>query len=166
MLVLGIDPGSTITGYGLVRENKNNLQCVECGCIRNTAKSEFFTKIKKIYDEIAGLIVKFEPDQVAFEDVFYGRNVRSLIQLGQARGAAIISALNAQKPVAVYSPREVKLALTGFGGASKEQVQKMVLGILDLDDSIPILDVSDALAIAICHINRYNTLAKMKTNLQ
>ncbi|HPG39543.1 MAG TPA: crossover junction endodeoxyribonuclease RuvC [bacterium] len=166
MLVLGIDPGSMVTGYGLVRDSNGELECIENGCIRNTAKTEFGARLKKIHDEITGLIEKFQPDQVAFEDIFYGRNVRALIQLGQARGAAIIAALNAHKPVVTYAPREVKLAITGFGGASKEQVQKMVIGILKLDEAMQVMDVSDALAIAICHINRFNAETRLNKNIR
>jgi crossover junction endodeoxyribonuclease RuvC len=97
------------------------------------------------------------PDIAAYEDIFYARNVRATLQLGQARGSAIIAAINAGVPIANYSPREVKQALTGYGSASKEQVQTMVMQVLDQKTPISPLDASDALAVAICHINRHWT---------
>ena len=166
MLVMGIDPGSAITGYGIIEENDNGLECKEYGCIRLHQHKEFYLRLKKIYDTISKLINKYNPDIVVFEDVFYGRNIKVVLQLGQARGAAILAAVNAQKSISIYSPREVKQALTGFGSASKEQVQKMVKSLLNVEKTITPLDASDALAVAICHINRYQTELKFKKSMK
>ena len=158
MIVLGIDPGSSTTGYGIIKsENNSDLQCLDFGCIRLSSKKEFNMRLKEIYDGIESLVEQQNPEYIALEDIFYSRNVKSAMQLGQARGAAVLAALNKNRKVASYSPREVKQSLTGNGGASKEQVQKMVQVILRLDqDKLP-LDATDALAIAVCHINRYWT---------
>lgn len=158
MIVLGIDPGSSVTGYGIVKTASNShLECLNYGCIRLSSKKEIDIRLKEIYDGIESLIELENPDEVALEDIFYSRNIKSALLLGQARGAAVIAALNKNKKVASYSPREVKQALTGSGGASKEQVQKMVQLMLKLDQQNIPLDATDALAIAVCHINRYWT---------
>ena len=162
MLVLGIDPGSTVTGFGIVKSQRSDhLTCVDFGCIRFDSKMTFHERLKKIYDEVSQLIRRYQPEAIAFEDIFYSRNVKSALQLGQARGAAIVAALNARKSIASYSPREVKQALTGHGAASKEQVQRMVERMLDLPTIKP-LDASDALAIAICHAHRYWTTRQIR----
>ena len=166
MVVLGIDPGSAVTGFGVVESNDDGLECKEYGCIRLQQYKEFYLRLKKIYDTVSLLINKYNPDTVVFEDVFYGRNIKAVLQLGQARGAAIIASANAEKSISIYTPREVKQALTGFGAASKEQVQKMVENILNMEKSITPLDASDALAIAICHINRYQTELKLNKSMQ
>ncbi len=165
MLVLGIDPGSAITGYGIVEANDDGLECKEYGCLRLQQYKEFYLRLKKIYDRVSSLINDYNPDKVVFEDVFYGRNIKVVLQLGQARGAAILASVNAEKSISIYSPREVKQALTGFGGASKEQVQKMVKSLLNFEKPITPLDASDALAIAICHINRYQTELNLKKSV-
>jgi len=155
MIVLGIAPGSTVTGYGIIKSDQPSmLECLASGSIRLSGIKDFPGRLKKIYQEIASLIEKFDPDSVALEDIFYGRNIKSALMLGQARGAAILAGVNAEKEIAIYAPREVKLAVTGRGSASKEQVQMMVMRILDSSQSFQPLDVSDALAIAICHIHR------------
>ena len=153
MVALGIDPGSIVTGFGLI-ETQPYITCIEYGCIRSKSKSDFSLRLKTIYDGISDLIQKYNPDSIAFEDIFYGHNVKSAIQLGHARGAAIVSAVNANVELSFYSPREVKLAVTGYGNASKEQVQKMVQNLLRLEEPVLPLDASDALAVALCHLFR------------
>ena len=162
MVVMGIDPGSRITGYGVIQgENQNNLQPLGYGCIRFGPHEEFYQRLKKIYDEIAVLIDIYHPDHIAFEDVFYSRNIKVAFQLGQARGAAILSAINRERSVFTYAPKEVKQALTGYGGASKEQVREMVIRVLYLKSRPSPLDVSDALAIATCHLYRNFTQERL-----
>jgi crossover junction endodeoxyribonuclease RuvC len=159
MIVLGIDPGSSVTGYGIIQSNNNShLNCLDYGCIRLSSKKELNVRLKEIYDGIELLVSQANPDDVALEDIFYSRNIKSALQLGQARGAAVIAALNNNKTVASYSPKEVKQSVTGNGGASKEQVQRMVLVMLKLGQQKLPLDVTDALAIAMCHINRSWTI--------
>ena len=158
MIVLGIDPGSSVTGYGILQsDSRDERRCITFGCIRSRSKEPFYLRLKKIYDEIGQLIEGHRPGWVALEDIFYSRNIKSVLQLGQARGAAILAAVNAQCSISLYSPREVKQALTGYGAASKEQVQSMVFRLLQLSNGAAPLDASDALAIAICHINRFWT---------
>lgn len=157
MRIMGIDPGSIVTGYGIIDQDDSFI-CVDYGCIRLKAKSDFTSRLKQIYDGVKHLILQFSPDYVAFEDIFFGHNVKSAIQLGHARGAAVVAAANAGLPISYFSPREVKQAVTGFGGASKEQVQKMVKSILQLQNPISPLDASDALAIALCCAFRNKTL--------
>ena len=155
MIVLGIDPGSRVTGYGIIKVGQSEVyECLDFGGIQLQSVKHFHDRLKKIYDKVTKLIHTYEPDIVAFEDIFFSQNVKAAMKLGQARGAAIIASLNAEKPVEIYSPREVKQAITGYGASSKEQVQKMVLSILKIDRPISPLDASDALAIAICHANR------------
>ncbi|OGC03601.1 crossover junction endodeoxyribonuclease RuvC [candidate division KSB1 bacterium RBG_16_48_16] len=155
MVILGIDPGSTITGYGAIEAAKERpLSCLDYGGIHLATVADFHGKIKRIYDEIGGLISKHRPDFIVLEDIFYSQNAQAALKLGQARGASILAALNNQVPVAAYSAREVKQAITGHGAASKEQVRRMVEAILRLEIRISPLDASDALAIAICHAGR------------
>ncbi len=166
MLILGIDPGSVLTGYGVIKsDNTNGYLCLDYGCIRSSSKQDFFERLKKIYDQVSALCLKYKPDYVALEDVFYGKNIKSTLQLGQARGSVVIAALNHNVKIKAYSPREVKQSLTGNGSASKEQVQKMVVGLLGLTQTKIPLDASDALAIAICHSNRFWTNEKLTSQL-
>ncbi len=166
MVILGIDPGSATTGYGIVKaRGPHDFECLGYGTIRSKAKENMPTRLKKIYDGIAELIDQFQPDHVALEDVFHGRNIQTALKLGQARGAAIIAALNAEKEIAAYSAREVKMSLTGYGAASKEQVQCMVGEILNLKKPATPLDASDALAIALCHAQRWWTAQQMKSRV-
>ena len=161
MIVLGIDPGNAITGYGLVKSTQVECECLEFGTIRSKSQWEFQHRLKNIYDQVTELIRMYEPDTVAFEDIFYSRNIKAALQLGQARGAAMIAAINAQKSIFIYSPKEIKLALTGNGSAAKEQVQMMARRLLNLHQPEISLDASDALAIALCHSNRFWTQEKL-----
>lgn len=155
MVILGIDPGSSITGYGVIRAEKSDgLRHFNSGCIRTSPNQDFLKRIKHIYDQITIIISTTHPDHVVLEDIFFGRNVKSAIQLGQARGAAILAALNVQLPVMAYSAKEVKQAVTGNGSASKEQVRHMVSRLLKTDFQKSPMDVTDALAVAICHAHR------------
>ncbi|HOC25099.1 MAG TPA: crossover junction endodeoxyribonuclease RuvC [bacterium] len=155
MVVMGIDPGSQITGYGIVAISAGEApRHVACGAIRTRSCDDFSARLKLIYDEVAQLIALHRPDQVALEDIFYARNARSSLLLGQARAAAVLAALNGGVPVSAYSPSEVKMAVTGRGSAAKEQVRYMVMQLLGITLSGESLDVSDALAIALCHALR------------
>ncbi len=155
MRVMGIDPGGAVTGYGIVDgEPQGPLHCVICGCVRTRSGSAFEQRLKMIYEEIAGMIGRHHPQQIVFEEIFVSRNVRAALQLGQARGAALMAAVHADLPIFYYAAREVKQALTGYGAAGKEQVQSMVSGLLQLNLAGWPLDTSDALALAICHHHR------------
>lgn len=149
--ILGIDPGSRITGYGVVEVRGGKAFYVASGCIRTT-HAEIPARLGEIYEGIAALIQAHSPDGVAVEQVFMARNASSALKLGQARGAALAAVVMVGLPVAEYAARRVKQAVTGTGGASKTQVQHMVCRLLNLRTS-PSADAADALAIAICHIN-------------
>lgn len=158
MVVMGIDPGSQVTGYGFIGIGAEaQPRFLACGTIRTGSHSDFNARLKRIYDQVGLLLGEHHPDQVALEDIFYARNARSSLQLGQARAAAILAALNAGLPVAAYAPAEVKMAITGRGGAAKEQVRYMVTQLLAVDLAAQALDASDALAIALCHALRWQS---------
>ncbi len=160
LIILGIDPGSRVTGYGvidLVSPLKFSYVC--SGCIR-TEGEIFVDKLKQIYDGVSEIIVQTGPQQFAIEEPFVSKNVDSSFKLCHARASAILAALNAGLPVGEYSPRKVKQAAAGYGNASKEQIQQMVVRLLKLD-RIPQSDAADALAIAICHANTTLGLAGM-----
>jgi crossover junction endodeoxyribonuclease RuvC len=149
--VLGIDPGSRITGYGVLELTGRGSIYRASGCIRPAAGT-FIERLGEIYRGVEALIAEHAPDEVAIEEVFMARNPSSALKLGQARGAAIAAAVAAGLPVAEYATRTVKLAVVGTGGAAKSQVQHMVRVLLHLSGT-PSADAADALAIAICHVN-------------
>ncbi len=150
--VLGIDPGSVATGFGIVwQKGSNNLKVVHAGVIRTSSNLAFPAKLKYLYDEISNIIHEFKPVAFAIEDVFVAKNVKSALKLGHARASLIMAALNSGLPVYEYSPLEIKKAVVGYGRAEKKQVQHMVSLILNLKKTYP-KDASDALAVALCHI--------------
>ncbi|HJO57200.1 MAG TPA: crossover junction endodeoxyribonuclease RuvC [Nitrospinaceae bacterium] len=162
MRVMGIDPGSNCTGYGIVEEINGDLKVVHWGSVKTKPRQSFPEKQKLIYDELIATSREFNPDEVAVEDMFYATNVKSALKLGQTRGVAILSAVNEGKPVAEYSPLEVKQSVVGYGHAEKEQVQDMVTAILKLKEKPEPLDASDALAVAICHIHAATANSRLK----
>jgi crossover junction endodeoxyribonuclease RuvC len=153
-IVLGIDPGTMATGFGIVARRGGRLRMLECGTITNRSTIPISQRLLKIHRGIAALVQKHRPDEIAIESAFYGKNAQSALKLGHARGVSILAAVQAGIPTAEYSPREVKLAVAGRGNASKEQVQFMVRALLGTPTDSMVLDASDALAIAICHIHR------------
>lgn len=149
--VLGIDPGSRITGYGIVEETQGKLISIAYGAWQLSSK-EFSDRLKEIYQNIEQLISEHKPMEVAIETVFFAKNAMSSIKLGQARGAAMTAVANQNLKVFEYSPAQVKQAVVGYGRAGKEQVQKMVFLLLGLNGKAKV-DATDALAVAICHLN-------------
>ncbi len=154
MRILGIDPGSQITGYGIVEQQGNRLIHIDNGCIVTGAKKDFPQRLKEIYQGLQEVILKYEPEAISIENIFFSVNASSALKLGQARGAAILSAVNTGKEVFEYTPMQVKSAVVGYGKASKDQVQKMTKVLLNLPE-VAQADAADALAVAICHINSY-----------
>ena len=154
MIVLGIDPGSRITGFGLVEKAGNRLIHIDNGAIFTDTAADFPGRLKKIFDGLLEIIAQYRPDQAAIENIFFSTNPQSALKLGQARGAAIVAAVHCGLPVAEYTALQVKQAVVGQGRAEKEQVQKMIRALLSLPE-IAQADASDALAVAICHINSY-----------
>ena len=158
-IILGIDPGSRITGYGLINSVGNKLEYVGCGCLRTETDSQP-DRLKIIFNELCLVIEKYSPQEAAIEEVFMGRNASSALKLGQARGSAMVACLSHGLPVAEYSARKVKQAVVGAGGADKLQVQHMVKALLSISDKIA-EDAADGLAIAICHANTQTSMIKM-----
>jgi crossover junction endodeoxyribonuclease RuvC len=155
MIVLGIDPGSRATGYGLVDRGGSDEAHVASGVIRLDGADDHPDRLKQIYDALAALIEEYGPEEFAIEMPVYGKNPQSMLKLGRAQAAAMMAALNAGLPVAQYTPKEVKKSVTGNGNASKTQVGYMVRSILSISSDVSIPhDAADALAIALCHGNR------------
>lgn len=160
MKILGIDPGSRVTGYGVVSSGKGGtLVKIAEGEIKVSSGSELSVRLKEIYTALKGVIEEYQPDAVSIESVFYGKNVKSAIVMSHARGVALLSAAQFSLSVFEYSPAKVKQAVVGNGQATKDQVQHMVKLLLKLD-KISSPDSADALAIAICHINHQGPLAR------
>jgi crossover junction endodeoxyribonuclease RuvC len=152
MLVLGVDPGSIATGYGLVEKRNRRLTCVQAGTISVSARNPFHERIHQIFQVMTEIMTRYRPDEMAIEDVFFAKNVKSALKLGHARGAALVAAVHCGVRVFEYTPLEIKKSVVGYGRATKEQVGAMVCMILKLGEQ-PGLDTSDALAAAICHLN-------------
>lgn len=161
MLVLGIDPGTATTGYGLVRQTEDGgLKQVDHGVILTPAKMPMAERLVLLYDKLQEIILLHRPDSSAVEELFFSRNVKTAISVGQGRGVVLLSLAQAGLPVAEYAPNEIKIAVSGYGGADKRQVQEMVKMLLGLDEVPKPDDAADALAVAICHIHsaRMNSL--------
>lgn len=161
MRICGIDPGSTVTGYGLIEIEGGETKHIDNGGIHCAAKPQLPDRLAMIYREIAALIERHRPDAVAIESVFVAKNVSSTVKLGQARGAALVAVANAGIPIAEYTPMQVKQALTGYGGATKQQIQQMVKARLKLPE-IAFEDASDALAIALCHSQSHGLIERIQ----
>ena len=151
--ILGIDPGSRATGYGVIEKKGNRLYYVTCGVIRLSDKNSFSGRLKIIFDGLCEVIDSHKPAVAAVEDVFVAANPRTALKLGHARGVAVLAALHNGLQVHDYTPRMVKQAVVGYGNADKNQVQQMVRILLQLSAS-PSADAADALAVAMCHANQ------------
>ncbi|MCR4315248.1 MAG: crossover junction endodeoxyribonuclease RuvC [Planctomycetes bacterium] len=154
MLVLGIDPGTVVCGWGVVSENGNRLAHVASGAIKTKSATPMNERLMAIYDALEEVARKHKPKAVSVEEVFVGKNVKSALAIGQARGIILLLSAKVGLPIFEYSARKVKQSVVGNGNASKEQVQFMVRNILRMPEKKEALDVSDALAIAICHLQR------------
>lgn len=156
MIILGIDPGTRIAGYGVIESNDsgNKIEVIEYGEIHMSDKVSLSLRLKTLYEKLSAVIERTVPDECAVESAFYHKNVQSTLKIGHARGVALLAAAQKQIPVSEYSPREIKKAITGSGAASKEQVQFMICSILKIKKTPKFFDSSDALAAAICHRQR------------
>jgi crossover junction endodeoxyribonuclease RuvC len=153
VIVLGIDPGTAVTGYGVVTgEPFGSMSLVECGVIRTHARDPLASRLREIYDDVAGLLERHHPDAMASEDVFYAKNVRTTVVLGHARGVILLAAQQADIAIHEYPPAEIKKAIVGSGGATKEQVQFMVMRLLRLKTAPQPSDAADGTAAALAHI--------------
>ena len=154
MLILGVDCGSRVTGYGLIESVGRETQAVDYGTIRLPERLELPERLCMLAGGLRQVLDRFSPDEAAVEDVFTQKNMRSALVLAHVRGAAMLSIAEAGVPVASYSPATVKNSVVGHGSANKEQVRQMVSVLLGVRETIDPLDVSDALAVALCHANR------------
>lgn len=159
-LVLGIDPGSRVTGFGLIRSVGNRHQYIASGCIRTTDKAQLPDKLEEIFRGVTEIIDEHRPAEMAIEKIFMARSAESALKLGQARGVAIVAAVNRGVPIHEYEARKIKQAVVGTGAAQKSQIQHMVQQLLGLAGR-PQSDAADALAIALCHIQTQHNLARM-----
>ena len=158
--ILGIDPGSRITGYGFINVNGNHHEYIASGCIKVSA-AHWPDRLALIYQELHQLIIEIKPDESAIEEVFVQKNVNSALKLGQARGAAIVACACNGLPVAEYAARAIKKSVVGYGGADKLQVQQMIKTLLNLSKS-PQADAADALAVALCHAHARSWQGKLE----
>ena len=158
MLILGIDPGTALTGYGLVCEDQpGQLEAVAYGVIDTPAKTPMPERLTLLYAELNKIIKSHPPDESAVEQLFFQKNVKTALSVGQARGVVLLALAQAGIPIAEYKPMEIKQAVVGYGGADKRQVQEMVRMLLNLDSIPKPDDAADALAVAICHIHNAQT---------
>lgn len=153
-IIIGIDPGTNLMGYGILGIAKSKPRCIALGVIKLSRMESHYLRLSHIYQRVQALVEQFLPDEMAIEAPFFGKNVQSMLKLGRAQGVAIAAALSRDVPITEYEPRKIKMAITGNGAASKEQVQEMLRRILDipaerLDEQT--LDATDALAAALCH---------------
>ena len=160
-IILGIDPGSRFTGYGVIKQEHQRFTYLGSGCIKALSQGEdLASRLQTIFSGVSELIIQFKPDMFAIEQVFMGVNPGGALKLGQARGAAIVAATNTGLTIAEYSARQIKQAVVGSGAADKNQVQQMVTTLLKLPGT-PQADAADALAVALCHGHSYTSLLKL-----
>ena len=152
MLVLGVDPGSRVTGYGLVEKKDRQLICLESGTVTTSAHLPFYERIHEIFRAMTRIMERFSPAEMSVEDMFFHKNLQSSMKIGHARGAVLIAAVECGIRIFEYSPLEIKKSVVGYGRATKEQVRAMIQIMLKLKMP-PALDASDALAAAVCHLN-------------
>ena len=152
-VIIGIDPGTNVMGYGILGINGKQPEMVAMGVLTLERMETHYLRLRRIFDRVTSLITQYLPDEMAIEAPFYGKNVQSMLKLGRAQGVAMAAALERDVPIAEYEPRKIKMAITGNGAASKEQVQEMLRRILNIDRDalLPQLDATDALAAALCH---------------
>lgn len=164
MVILGIDPGFGITGYGVIKVEKEKIEILTYGCIKTLTKDPFPKRLKEVYQGLKNIIQKYTPDQVAIEKLYFARNVTTAMKVGEARGVAILVAALAETPIKEYTPLQVKQTLTGYGRAQKSQIQQMVKMLLKMDKIPRPDDAADALAIAITcsRYHKFNQLVKSK----
>ena len=166
-IILGIDPGTIIMGYGLIAVQDNKISLLDMGVLQPGKVKDTYKKLQLIYNTVSGLITKYEPATFAIEAPFFGKNVQSMLKLGRAQGVAIAAAMQHGIEVTEYSPKKVKQSVTGNGNANKEQVMKMLQQILNFKDNPKHFDATDALAVAVCHyFQQKNPVAVTGTKLK
>lgn len=157
-VILGIDPGTTIMGYGIICVKNNTMALETLGILTLNKFDDHYLKLRRIFERVVGLIDQYHPDELAIESPFFGKNVQSMLKLGRAQGVAMAAALHRDVPIFEYAPLKIKMAITGNGRASKEQVADMLQRLLKIspDMMLPQLDATDGLAAAVCHFFQAN----------
>lgn len=161
-IILGIDPGTLLMGYGIIEISGNSILMREMSVLKLSGKKDNYIRLQLIHKKIEDLISKYRPNEFAIEAPFFGKNVQSMLKLGRAQGVAIAAAMSSGLPVTEYSPKKVKQSITGNGNADKEQVWKMLQRMLALKEIPQYFDATDALAVAVCHHFQDNQLLKSK----
>jgi len=155
-IILGIDPGTTIMGYGLIHIKGNKMELIQMGVLHLSKLSSHELKLKRIFERTLQLVDEYKPDELAVEAPFFGKNVQSMLKLGRAQGVAMSAALYRDIPIFEYAPKKIKMAITGRGTASKEQVAAMLKSLLNIKEMPKHLDATDGLAAAVCHYFQRN----------
>ena len=156
-IILGIDPGTTIMGYGLTKVQGKDIELINMGVLHLSKLKSHELKLKKIFERTLQIVEEYKPDEFAVEAPFYGKNVQSMLKLGRAQGVAMSAALYRDVPIFEYSPKKIKMAITGNGNSSKEQVASMLKSLLNIKELPKHLDATDGLAAAVCHYFQRNT---------
>ena len=162
-IILGIDPGTTIMGYGIIKVVKKEMRFIQLNELNLRKYDDHYLKLKHIFERTVELIDTHNPDEIAIEAPFFGKNVQSMLKLGRAQGVAMAAGLSRQVPITEYSPKKIKMAITGNGNASKEQVAKMLQNVLHLKELPKNLDSTDGLAAAVCHFYNRNSKSSEKS---
>ena len=162
-IILGIDPGTTIMGFGIIKVVKKQMQFLQLNELQLNKYDDHYVRLKHIFERTIELIDTFHPDEIAIEAPFFGKNVQSMLKLGRAQGVAMAAGLSRDIPITEYAPKKIKMAITGNGNASKEQVAKMLQSILGLKELPKNLDSTDGLAAAVCHFYNANRVSTGKS---
>ena len=162
-IILGIDPGTTIMGFGLIKVKGKNMEFLQLNELQLKKYSDHYVKLKLIFERTLELIDNFNPDEIAIEAPFFGKNVQSMLKLGRAQGVAMAAGLSREIPITEYSPKKIKMAITGNGNASKEQVASMLKSLLNIKELPKHLDATDGLAAAVCHHFQKETSSSTKS---
>lgn len=162
-IILGIDPGTNIMGYGLIKTMGKQMELVAMGIVKLDKLGNHALKLKKIFERTLFLINEYHPDELAIEAPFFGKNIQSMLKLGRAQGVAMAAALYKDIPIVEYSPKKIKQSITGNGSASKEQVAKMLAQLINIDDNPTYLDATDGLAAAVCHFLQNTPVSNEKS---
>jgi crossover junction endodeoxyribonuclease RuvC len=150
-IILGLDPGTNVMGYGIIGAQGSKLRLIQFGVIHLKKYAGYELKLKKIFERVLSIVDEFNPDEVALEAPFFGKNVQSMLKLGRAQGVAMAAALYREVPITEYAPKKIKQSVTGNGNASKEQVAQMLMSLLNFKEMPKLLDATDALGVAVCH---------------
>ena len=161
-IILGIDPGTTIMGFGLIRVVSKKMELIQMSELNLVKYKDHYLKLKLVFERTIELINNYKPDEIAIEAPFFGKNVQSMLKLGRAQGVAMIAGLSREIPITEYSPKKIKKSITGNGNASKEQVAKMLQNLLKIENLPKNLDATDGLAAAVCHFYNEGKLSSNK----